>query len=120
MIRQEIDLDEWVIMPNHLHGIIVINTTPEIVGAQGLAPLRRGIACRRPKSLSTLVAGFKMAATKRINLARNAPGTPVWQRNYYEHIIRDEPSLQKIRQYIQTNPIIWDTDQLHPASPSKW
>jgi putative transposase len=127
-IRQEIELGEWVIMPNHIHGIVIIDRPKPInsVGAQGLAPLQdasprpislqnlslqptspqdvlphptsshQGVAPRKPKSLSAFIAGFKMAVTKRINLARNAPGTPVWQRNYYEHIIRSEAAFQTI------------------------
>ncbi|MEH2240368.1 hypothetical protein [Nostoc sp.] len=55
---------------------------------------------RRPRSLSSFVTGFS-ATTRRINLARNAPGIPIWQRNDYLHIIRNESSLQKIRQYVQ-------------------
>lgn len=74
----------------------------------------------KPRSLSSLIAGFKCATTTRINTIRNSPGTPVWQRNYYEHIIRNESSLQNIRQYIQNNPTSWETDQLHPNIPSKW
>jgi REP element-mobilizing transposase RayT len=66
------------------------------------------------------VAGFKSTTTKQINILRNAPGTPVWQRNYYEHIIRNEDSLHHIRQYIQNNPLTWQEDQLHPNVPSKW
>ncbi|WP_207714389.1 transposase [Scytonema sp. UIC 10036] len=61
-----------------------------------------------------------MAVTKQINIFRETPGTPVWQRNYYEHIIRNEISLQKIRDYVHTNPLSWNTDQLHPDIPSKW
>jgi putative transposase len=66
------------------------------------------------------VAGFKSASTKQINVARNAPGTPVWQRNYYEHIIRDEMEFRYIREYIRRNPLVWNIDQLHPNNPSKW
>ena len=118
-IRQEIDFDAWVIMPNHIHGIVVINAIndPNInVGAQRECQ-RSGIAYRRPKSLSSFVAGFKCAATKAINIRRNAAGTPVWQRNYYDRIIRNEPSLQRIRHYIQNiqnNPLTWQDDPLHP------
>ncbi|WP_204141832.1 transposase [Halomicronema sp. CCY15110] len=121
-IRQEIEFDQWVIMPNHLHGIVLI--TP--VGAHGRAPLpepaprRVGVAYRKPRSLSSFVAGFKSATTKRINTARNSTGTPVWQRNYYEHIIRSEASCQRIRQYIHSNPATWQDDQLHPSNPSKF
>ena len=134
-IRQEIDFDEWVIMPNHMHGIVVIdaNKNPNFnggphgdgnwvgahgdgnwVGAHGRAPLRSGVAHRKPKSLSSFVAGFKCAATKPINVLWNAAGTPVWQRNYYDRIIPNEISLQHIRNYIQNNPVTWQNDQLHP------
>jgi putative transposase len=61
-----------------------------------------------------------MAVTKKINLARNAPSTPVWKRNYYEHIIRSEAAFQTILRYIRENPKTWDSDQLHPNVPSKW
>lgn len=74
----------------------------------------------KPRSLSTLISGLKSATTKQINIVRNAPGTPIWQRNYYEHIIRDVVALQYIREYISKNPATWDVDQLHPDNPSKW
>lgn len=124
-IRQEIDFDQWVIMPNHLHGIVLITPINPVgahnrVGAHGRAPLRMGIAHRRPRSLSSFIAGFKSTTTKRINIARNLPRTPVWQRNYYDHIIRSEKSLQYIQQYIQNNPATWPDDQLNPSNPSKF
>ena len=53
-------------------------------------------------------------------LIRKSPGTPIWQRNYYEHIIRSEESLNKIREYVVNNPLLWERDQLHPNNPSKW
>ena len=53
----------------------------------------------KPKSLSSLMAGFKSITTKKINILRDAPGTPLWQRNYYEHIIRNQDAMDKIRQY---------------------
>ncbi len=129
IIRKEIELDESIIMPNHFHAIVFINPGIEdTVGAQGIAPSsegiapssesiappRKGIAHRKPKSISTLVAGFKMAVTKRINILRNAPGNPVWQRNYYENIIRSENALDKIRQYTVNNPSSWEIDKFYP------
>ncbi|MEM6429661.1 MAG: transposase, partial [Deinococcota bacterium] len=66
---------------------------------------------RKPKSLSTFVAGFKAACTKRINKHRQTPRIPVWQRNYYEHIVRDEDSLNNIRKYIINNPANWQQDE---------
>ncbi|MGB3491425.1 MAG: transposase [Elainellaceae cyanobacterium] len=122
-IRPDFDLDEWIVMPNHIHGIVVISSNPN-VGAHSCAPLRAplntGIAYRKPRSLSSFVAGFKSATTKQINLKRDALGQPVWQRNYYDHIIRSEASLQHIRQYIEANPSSWQDDQLHPNCLSKW
>lgn len=127
-IRQEIELGEWVVMPNHFHGIVFIqetknnraqdteNRAQNMERAQSLAPLRG----RKPKSLSTLVAGFKMAVTTQINCDRDTPKNPVWQRNYYENIIRDEIIFEKIREYVLNNPLSWEQDQLHPYNPSKW
>ncbi|MGP1382228.1 MAG: transposase [Thainema sp.] len=140
-IRQEINLDAWVIMPNHIHGIVFIqdktsqqvsdnssqvsNQPQNPVGANGHSPLQNGHSpiqhvtpFMRPRSLSSFITGFKSTATKRINLLRNTPRTPVWQRNYYEHIIRNKESLEQIRYYIQTNPANWQTDQLHPNNPA--
>lgn len=137
-IRPNFDLDAWVVMPNHIHGIVVIHSShppnDEItpVGAHRRAPrglathgddplpnAKSGIAYRRPHSVSSFVAGFKAVTTKQINIQRNTAGTPIWQRNYYEHIIRSEDSLHYIQQYIYNNPVTWRDDQLHPANPSK-
>ncbi|MEY4518330.1 MAG: hypothetical protein RLZZ499_929 [Cyanobacteriota bacterium] len=74
----------------------------------------------KPKSLSSLMAGFKSITTKKINILRDAPATPLWQRNYYEHIIRDRDAMDKICRYIINNPMSWSIDQLHPDNPSKW
>ncbi|MBL1177186.1 transposase [Pantanalinema sp. GBBB05] len=131
-IRREIDFDAWVIMPNHIHGLVWIHLSDvpqNLVGANGRLPLHeashstnqdRLVPPMKPRSLSSFIAGFKSATTKRINLTRNAAGTPVWQRNYYDHIIRSEASLCRIRQYIQNNPLSWQQDQLHPSNPSNW
>jgi putative transposase len=70
-------------------------------------------------SLGRLIGAFKTVSTKQINLIRDTSGTPVWQRNYYEHIIRDDATLQFIRQYIHNNPCSWQQDQLHPDHPSR-
>ena len=72
------------------------------------------------KPLGRLIGTFKTVSTKKINLIRNTPGTKIWQRNYYEHIIRNETALNNIRQYIINNPLSWYKDQLHPNNPSKW
>jgi len=111
-------LDEFVVMPNHVHGIIVIMAT-HIVGATHASPLQNDDTPTRPRgpqrqSVASIVGSFKSAATKRINEQRGTPGAPVWQRNYYEHIIRDDESLNRIRQYIAENPLHWYLDRENP------
>jgi putative transposase len=120
-----VKLDTWVVMPNHLHGILVIINP--VVGAQHAAPLPPAplppapLPSRRTNiqsgSLGAIVRSFKSAVTRRINRMWGTPGTPVWQRNYYEHIIRNDAALERIREYIQHNPARWSEDRLHPAAP---
>jgi REP element-mobilizing transposase RayT len=127
-IRREIELDEFVVMPNHMHGVIWILESDDVragdVRAHGRASDVRADGRppqspqRAPKSLGSFVAGFKSAVTKRINEQRGTPGVPVWQRNYYEHIIRNDADLRRIREYIVNNPLKWELDQLHPNHPS--
>jgi len=64
--------------------------------------------------LSKMVGYFKMNSAKQINRLRGTPGQPVWQRNYYEHVIRNETDLQETREYIQNNPLKWLEDEYHP------
>lgn len=107
----QVELDEFVVMPNHLHGIIINDG--------------RGTACRAQieesfggpvaGSLATIIRSFKSAVTKRINTLRDNPGVPVWQRNYYERVIRHDRELDGIRQYIADNPAKWETDDNYPA-----
>ncbi|WP_306547897.1 transposase [Desulfobulbus sp.] len=114
LIRQENELDAWVVMPNHLHGIVmVLDQGARRAPLQPNATNRRGE--RAPKSLGALIAGFKSAATKRINQMRQTPGPPIWQRNYWEHIVRNEKDLHEIRQYICNNPMSWAMDTLFVA-----
>ena len=79
------------------------------VGANSRSPLRR----MKPKSIPSFIAGYKSVVTKRINQIRNTPRQPVWQRNYYEHVIRDEHDLNRIRKYIVHNPVNWEKDDYH-------
>jgi REP element-mobilizing transposase RayT len=110
-IRPEITLDAFVVMPNHAHGIVVIRD----VGAHGHAPLPTAGLRRPARSLGAFVAAFKGAATRRINRMRGTPGVPVWQRNYYEHVIRDNAGLDRLRRYILDNPARWAEDPENPA-----
>ncbi|WP_298920243.1 hypothetical protein [uncultured Nostoc sp.] len=61
-----------------------------------------------------------MVVIKWINVLQPTPSVPIWQRNYYEHIIRNQVALHKTREYVQIDPQSWNCDQLHPDSPSKW
>jgi hypothetical protein len=97
-------------MPNHLHGIIVINGR----GTARRAPTGERFGKPTVGSIPTIMRAFKSACTKRINDMRDARGTPVWQRNYYEHVIRDEDDLSRIRQYILDNPARWAEDENNP------
>ena len=126
-IRAEIELGDYVIMPNHLHGIVWIvavedrGVRPINVGATGRSPLHAHASAPiptgpPPKSIGAFVAGFKSAATKRINQIRQTPGVPVWQRNYYEHVIRNESDYRRIAEYIDQNPQRWATDSLNPIN----
>ena len=95
-----IDLDEWIVMPNHLHGII--NITDSRGGSR--------TALTKRKTLGSLVGAFKTVSTEDINQLRGTPTRTLWQRDFYDHIIRNEDELNKIREYIRTNPLQWASD----------
>lgn len=120
-IRREITLGEWVIMPNHVHVIVLINDHYDNVGATGRSPLPcRAKPCGpKPHSLAAFIAGFKSGAAKRINEMRKTTGCPVWQRNYFEHVIRRERAYDRIRQYIIENPLYWALDDENPQRLKK-
>jgi len=111
-----VTLDASVIMPNHLHGIIVIDDGGDDArtGDSRIAPTD---APTTRKPLGRLVGAFKTVSTKRINEMRGTPGAVFWQRNYWEHVICNEADLNRIRAYIQNNPARWADDQLHPDAP---
>lgn len=167
-----LDLDVFVIMPNHLHGILILKddmdrekgkefdqnsltkseTSQPIINNQGEAfrqdsltksessqpilnnqgeasrqdsltkserSLRNASPLREIKgtqsgSIGAIIQNFKSVSTRQINRIRQTKNAPIWQRNYYEHIVRNEESLAQIRNYIQNNPLSWDNDQLHP------
>lgn len=108
--------DAFVVMPNHVHGIIVI--TNDIVGA-GLVPAPNGATTRVAPTVGDVVGAFKSRTTVLYTYGVKQIGwTPfrgrLWQRNYYEHVIRDESSLNDIRQYILDNPLRWAMDRENP------
>jgi len=111
----KVQLDEFIVMPDHMHGIIIIPSS--LVGAQHVVPPPRLNQFQKivPQSLSVIIRSFKAATTNRINQLRRTPGGRVWQRNYYEHIIRDEDSLFRIRKYIAENVMRWVFKQSLPS-----
>ncbi|MBS9389314.1 MAG: transposase [Dolichospermum sp. WA123] len=166
---KNVELDEFVIMPNHLHGIIIIDSS-EVVGealanqdfsqlfsevagealanqdfsqsfsevagealanqdfsqqqnlsSQCFAPtVYTGETIKingtKPQSLAAITQNYKSVSTRQINRMNKAKGNVIWQRNYYEHIIRNEEALNNIREYIVNNPINWVKDQENPAN----
>ena len=138
---QNVELDEFVIMPNHLHGIILIVNNAEVefsevegealaisndqnqqnLSRQCFAPtVNTGETIKingtKPQSLAAIIQNYKSVSTRQINRINKAQGSVIWQRNYYEHIIRDEEALNNIRQYIFNNPINWVEDKENPAN----
>ena len=109
-----VELDAFVVMPNHLHGILLISDT--VVRARHCrAPTTEKFGKPVPGSIPTVIRTYKAAVTKRINLICNTKGTSlIWQRDFYEHINRDEESLHNIRQYIVENPRCWTEDLENP------
>lgn len=96
-------LDQFVIMPNHIHGVIIIK---QKIRADDNPPLHKGSG-----TLGAIVRGYKIGVTKWCR--ENSSIYDIWQRNYYEHIIRDEGELANIRQYIKDNPRNWNMDKLY-------
>jgi putative transposase len=127
-----ISLGAYVVMPNHFHAILFIHETAgatrqgQTVSQSGTEPMQTvtkegiGGSPRRPNgpkpsSLGAVIAQFKSRATKRIWKIPECKEIPVWQRNYYERIIRDETALQNITRYINANPLSWDADAENPV-----
>lgn len=130
-IRREIQLfeDEFIIMPNHLHGIVNIVQTGTSCKIK-IKPCNNPVTAQNEqeetsqfnlisKSLGSFIAGFKSSVTRR---AINEIGIcSVWQRNYYDHIIRNDGEYDRLWNYINDNPRRWIEDQLHPnASPNRF
>ena len=91
-----LSLDDFIVMPNHVHGLLWLNES-----ASGL---------------SEVIRGFKTFSAKRINQARGTPGRPVWQRGFYDHVVRSEHALDKVRAYILDNPAQWHLDRENPEA----
>jgi putative transposase len=103
-----VNLDEYVIMPNHIHGIIIINEI-DICRGEVTSPLRKA-------TLGNIIAYFKYQSTKAINDLEGTPGIKIWQRNYYDRIIRGEKELQNIRDYIANHVLTSSFEMEHPEN----
>ncbi len=101
-----LSLDEFVVMPNHVHGLLFL-TDPGRAGYKP-APTER-------YALPEIVRGFKTFSARRVNELRGTQGIAVWQRNYYEHVVRDDAELDRVREYIRNNPAQWSLDKYNPA-----
>lgn len=121
-------LDAYVVMPNHLHGIIVVDHGMVNAGRGEASAIGGFLVNGRPEadasplrargtqrgSLGAMIQNFKAVSTRRLNAIRGTAGIPFWQRNYWEHVARGEADLDRIRAYIQSNPARWAADELNP------
>ena len=108
---ENVELDEYIIMPNHIHGVIAILGDDH--GRGGVTPPLQN---KNKPTLGKIVAYFKYQSTKQINEIQNSQGNPIWQRNYWEHIVRNEKSLNNTRDYIRGNPEAWGGDRNNPVN----
>jgi len=103
---KDVRLDEFVIMPDHFHGIIVIQRKPA-GNSEDLCENTDNNSKRRARDLGQIVAYFKYQSTKCINQLRHTPGLPFWQKDYHEHLIRNQDEMKIYRNYTRKNPIKW-------------
>ncbi len=133
-----VELDAFVVMPNHVHGLILLHKRPEVVGKTN-APIERGhdISCpyKSPSdknrvrteafgkpvasSLATVVRTFKAAVTREARRRFGKPQMEVWQRDYFERVVRDDHEYADACRYICENPLRWETDTENPESKAK-
>ncbi|MGD0828546.1 MAG: transposase [Desulfobaccales bacterium] len=111
-LRPYVSLDYYVIMPNHFHAVFFLQNHER--ATQRVAPTKEKFPSGpAPWSVGAIVAQFKSQVTKPIKSSGRIPNSCLWQRNYYEHVVRDEDDLNRIRQYIEDNPAIWLEDEYY-------
>ncbi len=110
VIRPDVLLDRYVVMPNHLHLIVY-------VPGSGTNRAANRELHRIPRSLGSIVAQFKATVTRRVRSLLNDPHYEVWQRGFFDRVIRSERELERTRTYILDNPKQWAVDPLYPWSP---
>ena len=109
-VRPHITLDAFVVTPNHIHGIIMMGK-PLVGATRRVAPTRGPVS----GSVGAIIGQFKSITTKRLSALKNPFEGAIWQRNYYEHIVRHEDALRRIRGYIFLNPQKWKKDRENPS-----
>jgi REP element-mobilizing transposase RayT len=121
----KVELKAWVIMPNHVHAILVVpnpeGEASQVELANKQQRFDRDASPLPPRgttngTLAAMVQNYKSVTARRINSARGTPGSAVWQRNYYEHIIRNTEDYERIWEYIADNPRSWAEDSLSPKA----
>jgi REP element-mobilizing transposase RayT len=117
-LRPQIELDVFIVMPNHMHAILKINDNPgmselNITNGDVLGELHSPNTSPRSPSqtVGAIVRGYKSSVTKQLGLMGFVG--KLWQRNYYEHIIRNEDSYQSLSEYVINNPLKWTDDKFY-------
>ena len=115
-----LELDAFVVMPNHIHGILILNSLKtnvieksegnDVAVGAGLRPARRN------PSVSGIIRAFKTFSALKINSARGTTGRPVWQRNYFERVVRNGKEMENVQRYIFENPARWEFDRENPEA----
>ena len=108
-------LDAFILMPNHVHGVIILEDGPTCVGA-GFKPALPAAVSRGRHGVPEIVRAFKTFSARKINEMRASTGTPVWQRGFYDHVIRNQRELDRVRAYVIDNPRRWDEDVDNPVN----
>jgi len=106
------ELDYYVVMPNHVHGILVLHK--DWTGTAGRAPTPEAFGRPVSRSIPTIVRSYKSSVSRHIGRCRQQKTRPLWQRGYYEHVIRHERELAAIRRYVHENPLQWHIDHENP------
>ncbi len=104
-----VEIDEYVVMPNHIHGILILNRR-----VQNIEPLQNTYQKIIPGSIGSIIRGYKTSVTKWVR--QNSDIYMVWQRNFHDHIIRTDVELKQIKKYIKNNPLNWTEDENNPLN----
>jgi REP element-mobilizing transposase RayT len=116
-----LELGAFVVMPNHVHGILIIHgrrgTAGNLVDSDDASYRRaptEGFGKPVPGSIPTIIRSCKSAVAYRVHAAGKMIGLPIWQRSYYEHVIRNQDDWERVHRYIESNPVLWAQDEENP------